>query len=646
MKTWQAWGLVLVLVGLSSAVRFHRVMSSDNFSRADDTGLYWTESAMQYRHAKMAAALGDFPDVDLKAEFPAGLMLKKHITVFMEAAMGWAYRLAVPRRVPFHVFLTLFVCVMSSLSALAVFGLARRLWGGAWAGLLAAFFYLFNLSAAASALTHEVLKEDFTLTFFFAHLYFLWRAWEDDDPVSGFASGAFLYAAMASWHMTQFVFFVEMVLAALLAIIGSPDRGLARALLPMVGVMAFGGLTLPTLRAQGFLMSMPFMSGLAAWAAAAWGARGGSRAARGFIWMAPLFAAAVWGRLHNVEYSHVYHLIAAKIRWLNEMPDDPAKLGWETAVMWTSSFVRADWRGTWKFMGPLLLAGSAGFVWRLFHFKSWTAREKSFALLTVAFGALYILISRMDCFIVFSAAVYAGGLAAPAFLALKVSYEAPPVKKKGGQPPSPPWSPRWRNIAVLSAALVLAGMNVLGFSQRLSTGAAPPGLLLDLLKTVRRELPPQAVVLTDFPLGPSILAFTDRAIVLHSKFETKGIRENIRLFEEGLFKDEESFWNYCRKNKASHFIYSTSMLLGTDHESIRWRVNRVGPVQDTLAYTFHFAPENLRRFRLAWANPIYEIFEVLPEGAVAPPIKRPYFRSYDPRYFDEFNPNPPAPAPN
>jgi len=623
LPSWVGWALAGVLVLVAAGWRFNYVLRDPTFSVHDDATLYWTESALQYRYAKMAAVTGALPAVDPRAEHPHGLRVRENLTTLMESAVGWTYRLAVPKSVSFQAFVAAFLCLTSCLTGLLVFGLAKTLWRSPWAGVFATAFYLGTLAAASSTLTHDVLNEDFALWFLFAQLYFFIKAWREDRLGFAALSAAFLYAAFAAWQLTQFFFLVETGLLAAFVLFGKPDRALFRAFAALVAGAALGGATLPTLAAQGFFVSMPFLAGVAVAAAA--GASLRFSWARWPAFLVPLAFQHVWGRMHQKEFSHVYKLVIAKIKWLGQMPDDPAKLGWETAVMWTSHNISPAWPDIWKVMGPVFIAAAAGMLWRLFNIRRWTRQELFLAGMAAAFTVLFFMMSRLDCFFVVFLAIYAGALLSPDFLE--------PLQRllpDGKGRPFP---------VGLAVAAVLAGMAVWNASalvrHRLSTGIAPPGLLLDLLKTIRRELPPDAALLTDFPLGPSVVAATERPILLHSKFETKIIRDRIHRFEESLYLTEDDLWRFCRDEKADYFIYSSSMLLGNDRESIRWRVNRLGSVRQTAAYRLHFEPQKLARFQWVWSNPIYQIFKVLPEGEAPKPFKRAYMRTYDTNYFPE-----------
>lgn len=614
-----AWRWVGLAVAATGLFRFLLVLQDPLFSRLDDIGLHWSEEAVQYRHARWIATTGGLPKIDLSAEYPDGLDVQHHITILMETTVGWSYRYLVPKRIPFHLFAAFFLCVFSCLSAAAVFSAVRTLWRDSLPAFAAMGFYLFNLSAAMPSITHSFVKQEFALPLFFAHLSFLLRAWQEKEIRHAVLSACFLYAALAAWHLTPFLFLIEMLILGGFALFGVTDPGSVRVLGCLCASALLGGLSLPTLKAQGFLASLPLMSAVAALSAAWVHNLWKGKLLRWMAWGLPFGTGIFLGARHAREFSHVYNWIQIRLLYIGH-PPNPTELDWESAVMWAIPFVSPGWLPTWHLMGPLLIAGGLGFILRARQLSSWSKPEWFLAFLTLAFGSLYALTIRMGALFAYPLAIYAAG---------SLSYALDPALRS-----------RTKKYAA-AATLLFMTANAYGLLRwhRTTVRENPgsyfethPGLHLDLLKAIRRIVPPGQPVLANFPLSPSILAYTGRPVLLHSKFETQGIRNRARRFEEALFRSEEEFWNFCRSLGARYFVYDTSMLLATDQESIRWRIHRLGGIQDSVAHAFQYRPESLRRFQWKWSSQTYQIFEALPPGQNSSPLQRPYFISYDPAY--------------
>jgi hypothetical protein len=592
------WLCLAILVAI--IFRVHHVLSDPAFSYHDATGQYWTQ-------------------------YPEAVQVKKHITILMEATIGGLYRLCVPSQfIPFHVFSSIIICILSSLSAIAVYGITKTFWKSSKAAVFSATFYLFNLFASITTLGHATLKQDLGLPLLFLHLYFFILSWNKGELRYSILSASFLYAALASWHLTQFIFMIEMLSIAPFILFDERDRSYSSILWPLLAACILGASTLPTLRSQGFVLSLPFLACLAGSTASWIGER--RRVYRWLVWLFILAFGLLWGSIHFGEYSHVYRLLSAKIRHLGQLPSDPNALDWETLVMWGSNNLSPTWEETWIRMGALLIAGILGCSLRVFRLRSWTRQEIFFSLLMLSSACLYVFMKRLGVFLVFYLAVYAGYL-------ISFSFEMPRIPRQARADHNlgiHSFTSLLLGPSSLIIACILFALNISIYrGLDVTSGAPSPGLHLELLKEIRQSLSPDAPILTHFSTGPSILAFTERPTIIHSKFETRELREKVQSFEKALFQDEETFWRFCQSLGVKFFVYETHMMQAGPGR-IRGRVHHTGPIEDTAAYRFHYHPEKLKHFQWFWANPSYQLFEVLASGYEATPFERPYLPHYDP----------------
>ena len=115
--------LLLLFIFLTSVgIKIFLFTQVTVFNYQDDTGLFWTESAFQYRYARMVAHKEPLPSTDYTIQYPEGLEVFSHITIAMELVSGYLYQFfsIVFPHLPFHVFLIYFICLFSSLSIFPV----------------------------------------------------------------------------------------------------------------------------------------------------------------------------------------------------------------------------------------------------------------------------------------------------------------------------------------------------------------------------------------------------------------------------------------------------------------------------------------------------------------------------------------------
>jgi hypothetical protein len=161
--------------------------------------------------------------------------------------------------------------------------------------------------------------------------------------------------------------------------------------------------------------------------------------------------------------------------------------------------------------------------------------------------------------------------------------------------------------------------------------------LLGMLMHIRLAIPDDAPFLTSFAYGPSILAYASRPIVLHPKFEGEYNTTKIEIFEHRLFKDENTFYAFCRAHHAAYFVYQVDMLLARGFESMRYRTHTMTLSRESVAYAFHFSPHTLQHFELVYTNPHYRIYRILEYGTKPHYTKPMYYRIYDEQMFDVTN---------
>jgi tetratricopeptide (TPR) repeat protein len=615
--------------------------TSSRFDPLDETCLFWTESAFHYRYARMIAQGRSIPALDRDVQHPEGMALFRQETPAMEFAAGLPYRairLLAPG-LPFHRWLVWFVCAFSSLSIVACFLAARAVWRTEAAGIVAAAAYALS-PLSFVRLVGNYGREDFALPILFLSFASIAAALRGGARRRAWAaSGALsLAVGLGAWHVSRFyATFFLLLLAPCALIVPAGRDGFARTMRAVVAALAAAGLVVPVLREKLFLLSPGFLAAVALLAAAE-AARlremSGRRALLAFAATAALLIGTTrFLPTGEAEYSHVTGLAVEKLRHLGRKPADPAALPYDARVLWVEAFESPS-------AALLLVTGSTllplGAAALLVGGRRLAARRldapQSLALLAAAFFlVLYLLLERFSSFFVF-------------FIAALVPILLP--------------APGRRLRAAALVALALVGAYELGYDlrfnksnpwRRLVTSTFPPPERLEipnfgnnarLVRWVRRNTPERAVLLAWYPTGPMLLTDTGRPINLHSKFESKALRDKERRMMEALYAPgEDEFYRVCSDFEADYFVYQANLLLDASPSSSRYMVDRLRLPTSSAAFLFHFRPEALRHFTPVYQDSYFRVFRIHEaDRTVPPPNPLPYEEIFDAAPLGEIGP--------
>ncbi len=587
--------------------KLYTVYKNQYFNLKDDTGMFWTESALQQRSARIVAATGQLPVLDKEAQYPEGLAYKSRLTTLMEIVSGYIYRLFIPKQVPFHFFLIIFISMWSSLSLIPLYLSVHLVTENKVSGLLACIFYALTPAIYITVTAPAFELQDFALPLIFTHLYFFIRAMKSSVPLKysyAMLSGVFLLTALSSWHLTQFYYAIFVLFIGI--VLFFEPRTDTKTFYIITVISFLGGFLIPVMRTAGFLFSFSMLMSYGIIISTLLPVKKYSiKRASLLLFICITAITTIFIVTERIpEYRFVYGLMFEKIRYLGMRPADPSKLSWETLVMWVSPFTSPSVREIALFIGSLMIIGITGVVInikKLFK-KTINVYDAFFLLFTVVFFPLYFLLIRLDVFLVW-------------FLSLQTAYVFSAAKK---------------SIRFLLVLCMLINALLL-FNQPEKILGPNRNYLLGLIYYIRNLTPQKAVVLTSFPFGPSILTYANRAIVLHPKFEAKKMTSKVKLFEHKLFEPEKNFYDYCTAYGADYFVYQADMVMAQGPESIRYRTHNSTINKDCAAYKFHFQPKNLDYFRLLYSNPHYRVYQVTEKDSLEPDIPVEYFRIYDER---------------
>lgn len=598
--------IFLFMVGFKIGTNIH----NQKFNSKNDTVLFWTESALQYRTAKLIAMHGYAPSIDTTAQFPEGLDIKNRLTTLMEVVTGYTYRLFIPKNVPFHLFLIIFVALYSSLSLFPLSGIINVISEKKEAGLLGATFYALTPAVYTTVTAPGYEYQDFALPLIFFHVYLFVRAMRTSKHSSysyAFLSATFLFAAFASWHLTQF-YYILFVVFTIICFLFVKNFDM-KPFYIITGVMIVAGMVLPTQSSAGFLVSLSMLLSYALVIASVIPKR--HRMLRkllfGGLFLIATFVTLYIAFINVPEYRFVYGLMWDKIKHFGIRPSDPTVFPWETLVMWVSPFTGPSLNTIARSIGSLLIVGMFGVIMsgRKLVRKEISITDGLFLFFLVVFFPLYLFLIRLDAFLVWFLSFQAGRLLS--------------IKKKFSWP-------------IIIVCLVINGF-LLFTSPKKSVGPSQ-NYLLGIIKYIRYNTPKDVPILTNFAYGPTIIAYTERPILVHPKFEAEHITNKIKVFEHRIFQNETTFYAFCKSYKARYFIYQTDMLLACGPESMRYRTHNMIVSKNCAVFKFHFHPQALTFFELVYSNPHYRIYRILERGESVQHKITDYFRVYDETIFD------------
>jgi len=566
--------VVTLLYGLHVSLKTTKIFRHPTWDAHNDVGQFWSEFAVHYRFARFFAEGRDWSELsrDRAIQYPDTINDWAEFTIAMEVPVGVLYRWLQPA-IPFHVWVVWYDCLVSSLTLFAVFFLARALWRSNLAGVAAALLYATLYPSYGRTVKNLFLREDFALPLIVFALFFSVRALQEQRTRHQVLAGLCWLAALASWHLTQFVLAVA-VGAATLVYLG---RGESPRVPWLVLTLAAGAVLIPVLQAKQFYLA-PTMGVLYALGLAVW-VDGGRRKTLLVFTGAAVLLLALGGWL-QAAYGHVYQLFFYKLRYLGVKPDSPAALPWEARCLWEGAFNTAAPRDWWQYLGwagPLALAAA------------WKQRrtETRFVVFTLLLVPLSWMVIRYFTFLAVAAAAVAAGLAADRW--------------------------RWR-VAVLAAGVwQLAHLN----TAPLDRAPVQPAHYQPVVAWLRAHTPTNAVVLAGVSESPVFLAHTGRPIILHSKFENWEIRDRYREYLAALYGTEEQLAAFARRYGADYFIYDRGCLR-TGLDTWRYKADRLAPLPaESVARRMEEAPETLREFDRRLATDRFVIFRVQPAWYVA-----------------------------
>ena len=605
----RAWiGLVLVMV-LHIGLKNRAYWTAVGFEPARTT-FFWTESAMHEYLAGRAAGGASLTGLDRRAQHPEGVDLRADFTLGMPYTWGTLYRVIGPP-CPLDVFIAYAQILISSLTVLGVFGLARAVFASDRAALVSALAYAVSTASVARSVG-GFLHEDFAHPLIVGALALFLTGLARRRTWFAVAASALVIASLLSWHFTQFV-----LLAFALSLVLAEVTGLAlpRAYVGIfAGLIGAGALLTPSLRAQGAWGSpaIATLIGLAIYLAGV--PRLGRRAALAPAIMVWVGTSVAYVALGFGQQSHVFGLALEKLRHGLVKPPDPKLLSFETRSVWIEDDNSPGWSSLILFTSLYIPAAAIG---ASSLGRSGRGVAGMVAAVMAASGLLLFVIARrmVTTEIIWLSVLVAG---VTCVRGLKVRRA---VLLLGLIPLGLELSKTW--------SFNRGGTLQTFIESHLPAESEPPlstfGDQTDLMAWIRTQTGADDAILAPIGLSPVILAQTGRPIVLHSKWESRVLRGKFECFLTALFGSEATFAEFAHRSDATYFVHDANTVVREGPDSARYMADQLRLDQTSAAYLFNYHPERLAHFDLVYQNSSYRVFRVGRAPSAPPAAPPPLF---------------------
>jgi len=553
----------------------------------------------------------------------------------------------------------------------------REITGSRTAGLIAAALFAFSFGAVSRSLGDTFYHEHVALPLLGVHLWLFHRALRRPEVKSAVLSALFLVAALLTWKVIEFYFLVLMLYFLLMFLGPGLDRRSLRLLAFITGFVLLSSVLLNVhLRYNRFFLSRGMLVAYGILIASLLQKRRGPawKWSAVAVVIALMGLKAAW--LPNAgRYTHVWQTFFYRLRYLSK-PLDPTLLPFDVRHYWVPPYVSPNlFAFLNEVFWPVVLAAPAiaafgGFLllprgWRK---GEWTPERRGLAFLFVgffAFLAFYLLFYKIKTFLLLFSIPWVGYvwnrlknralgrmISAAVILCLlaTVLVIAPHLSQAGGRAA---WNIGWGAGFLVAAGLLLgfrrklparvgllALVGFAAFSQGYQTVAwsrswlaeamfkihlqpskekdwsrvVPGRVIPEVIEWAAQRTEPGEAFLCEFVLSPSILEYARRPINQHCFFESN-MRMKYEEFSYALFKSEEEFYQFCQKYQTTYFVYNAHMLLRDDpNMSFRYISASMDWNPDWAAYRFHFRPETLEHFELAFQNDFVRVYRVLEPG--------------------------------
>ena len=622
------------------------------------------ESAMMFTYAKDVAEGRGVPAVDKRLAGQEDLAPWRQMNMGLEWFLGWGWKIR-----------SLFPYTKPTAEELRYQdNPAMAQWMSAqlrfWASLTTGFIFLWLLAlhcsrplAVFGALLHAValaaiarstgqdfVRGEFCIPLYTASLALAYSAYSCGRYWKYILLGVCVFLGFVTWDLCQMLFGIWAMCEILRTALGYPVR---KSRYITWGVIAFAVLlnaafvpfnqTYSLWRSSLLWVALPSL-------AAAWYLQKAKftikwhQAARGIVmFLIPLCLYAGWNHTINTpayrsNYSHFSEAMAAKLKYKNVKPQDPAKLSYDARILWTPSMHSATWDIATSFFPSFHIGKTMNFM--LFRFLLgylpvtlgvflilllttllFRMPRQTFlrsfpdnmlpVLFTVGFIFAFALIVRYHEFLILFLCVSLPLLMrdmlrsfryAPAKVVPQEAYTTIYKKKK---------LLRFFRGTILTAAVVCLAIETFSSfaGRRRYTGDVAftdTANVIAWFRTAKEQMQGK-IVAANITVGPMLMAYTGTGITMNPQFGLKRIRDATQYYIEALFAENElKLLDYCEKYKADYVLYHCGTLSDHSVNGIRYMANVKNVPAMSPANLMLYRPDRLRWFYQVPLPPEYK----------------------------------------
>ncbi len=556
------------------------------------------ESAMLFYYADYYDQHGSYPVLDQRAQYPEGLPVVQKHSVGKDIMASSIHHLFF-RSMDFAQFLRYFIPIFFCLGIPALYLIVLWWTKSDLAASIASLFYGLGLPALIRSTGMEYSSENFSLPFIFWHflLMMVFIKHSFNRLINGCIGSLSIVAlgiAVATWDMSQVYLYtlipVWMILLFKKNPLNSERIYLGATLFFLHGV----GWLVPYLKDHQFCFSTGLLLLDSVWIVSFFK----DTLRPSFKVILVILITGLLGYFltpYRAIYQHMSSLLWEKLWFLGQKPQDPAYLSYSVRSLWVpalhSAFEGVQGVKHWTLFQRIWLCAIGPWMGLCFKCLRKKALQEQVIVLywVTIYFILFILFSRFEVFFAFFLSMLLG--LSVVWLDLKLYRKAV-----------------WLVILVafLGWETQLTATHFVKWGRSVDYAQ-----LQDIVGWVDKNCTQKDVILAEFGLSPSFLAYTDSHIVLHPKFESMDMRNKVKEFVEDLFQPREQlFYKLCEKWQVDYYVHTMGMDKDESIFSWRYLANALGK-KEVIVSRFENQPKELDHFEEIYHNDKYRVYKIV-----------------------------------
>lgn len=618
--------LILIIFIISIQIRIIFFKNQNNYLESD----FFGESAFYYRYAKMIAEGNAIPDVDYKSS-SVGDYKTSEDTLLNDYICGYLYKIInLIYPVDFHIFIRIIIPFFFSLNCIPLFLLVQIFTNNFKISLLSIFFYLFIPLNVIYSTPEYYSKENFILFFILLHLSFWFLAIKKNRNSYFLFSAIFLIISLCGWKLTQ-IYYAAFSFIILLVILYDANFLITykNGLLIFVILLICAPFLIIHLFKQKFYFSVSQVSLYIILIILFLKERIISiklKMKNIFLIIIIIILTGVYFSIPvKYRFEHIRQSFYYNIKYFLSHPLEPSLISPESRFYLSKSF---NDEGIYFFIKRFWLLFPLSFFIILKYLKKYFSVDINIKLL-VAFYFIFFFI-----FLVFQKLFFFY-----TFFAVLISMIYFINFNK--------WVKRILIIFILLNIIQTLTYNNNFFDDFLNKKIRENKEFSysyikfqrdELFYFIKKYIPKNKVILTDFYLSSEILQKFENSIVLNTCFENYANRQKIIEFAYLLYQDNlDLFFNYCKKNKVDFFILPAYIFYDDNIFSYRYIADALIIDENSLIYKFMFNNNIDNRFYCLYETSHFKIFSL--SNKILSNQKKIYFPLFDKKVYEKYGRN-------